>query len=189
MPSPTIKSMTTEVPIRPAATVIVLRDGARGLEVLVQRRSAAMVFAPGAYAFPGGALDPEDASAPDPFRQAAVRELAEEAGLRIDVNGLKPWSRWITPPGRPRRFDTWFFIAAAPEGADITSGPEIEVDHHAWMAPEDLLALFERDEVAMLPPTVITLRELMEFATVQTALSAAERREPPFFDGSMMRPL
>lgn len=189
MPSPTIMSVSSEQPIRPAATVILLREGANGLEVLVQRRSAAMAFAPGAYAFPGGAVDPEEERDPEPFRRAAVREVAEETGIAIDAGSLRPWSRWITPPGRPRRFDTWFFIAAAPEGAQVTTADDIEFDHHAWMAPADLVALVESNEITMLPPTLITLRELAGFASSAEALAAAIDRDPPFFDGSMMRPL
>lgn len=177
-----------EQPIRPAATVILLRDGDSGLEVLVQRRSSAMVFAPGAFAFPGGALDPEDEAHVDPFRQAAVRELSEEAGVLLPADSLLPWSRWITPPGRPRRFDTWFFVAAAPEDARITEVAGDEVDHHAWVRPADLVARYERSEVTMLPPTLITLRELATFPSVRSVLDAGLGRELPFFDGSTMRP-
>lgn len=174
--------------IRPAATVILLRDS-DVLEVLVQRRSQAMAFAPGAYAFPGGALDPEDHIDADPFRHAAVRELAEESGIVVDPRGLYPWARWITPPGRTRRFDTWFYLAAAPADAEIKQSADDEVEHHLWVAPIDLLARYEREEVTMLPPTRVTLTELTEFATVADALAATEGRSIPFFDGETIRPL
>jgi 8-oxo-dGTP pyrophosphatase MutT (NUDIX family) len=176
-----------ETPIRPAATVILVRDGSLGLEVLVQRRSSAMVFAPGAYAFPGGAVDPEDEQHGDAFRNAAVRELHEEAGVRVDPADLHPWARWVTPPGRTRRFDTWFFIAVAPDDAQVTSVADDEVDLHAWVQPADLIALYESDEVTMLPPTLITLGELSGFATVAELIAASIKREPPFFDGATMR--
>ena len=49
-------------PLRPAATILLLRDAAPGIEVLMTRRSLTASFAPGAYVFPGGALDPADQS-------------------------------------------------------------------------------------------------------------------------------
>lgn len=177
-----------DTPIRPAATVILLRDGERGLEVLVQRRSAAMAFAPGAYAFPGGAVDPEDEQGGDPARHAAVRELREEAGVVLEADALCEWSRWITPPGRTRRFDTLFFIARAPENATVSSSTDGEVDHHAWVQPADLIALFESEEVTMLPPTHYTLRELAGFASVDSVMDSLADRVMPFFDGATIRP-
>ena len=74
---------------RPAATLILLRDGADGLEVLLMQRSPGAAFLGGAYVFPGGALDPADAAlAPgdDPlgaYRVAAIRECFEEAGVLL----------------------------------------------------------------------------------------------------------
>ncbi|MBU3737919.1 MAG: MBL fold metallo-hydrolase [Rhodoferax sp.] len=83
-------------PLRPAATVLLLRDGTRGLEVLMTRRSATASFAPGAYVFPGGGIDPADAASHDlaerrpgqPAQQltqaiAAIRESFEELGVLL----------------------------------------------------------------------------------------------------------
>jgi len=81
---------------RPAATVLLLRDGPEGVEVLMTRRSAGASFAPGAYVFPGGAMDAEDAQAhPLAARRptqgdvqltqaiAAIRESFEELGILL----------------------------------------------------------------------------------------------------------
>jgi 8-oxo-dGTP pyrophosphatase MutT (NUDIX family) len=176
-----------EPTIREAATVILVRDSDAGIEVLVQRRSAAMAFAPGAYAFPGGAIDAEDRSGDDPFRVAAVRELHEEAGIQIDLASLIPWSRWITPPGRTRRFDTWFFLAQAPDGAVVTTDVDHEFDLHAWVKPSELLNRLRLGEVEMLPPTQMTLSELAQFSNVGELLVAARDRIIPFFDGDTIR--
>lgn len=85
-------------PLRPAATILLLRDAAPGIEVLMTRRSLKASFAPGAYVFPGGALDPADQSAaaravsrsrPDQhdeilgYATAAVREAFEELGILL----------------------------------------------------------------------------------------------------------
>lgn len=172
--------------IRPAATVILLRDG-DSLEVLTQRRSHAMAFAPGAYAFPGGALEPADYESTDPFIAAGVRELLEETGIRVEPESLKLWAHWITPPGRTRRFDTFFYVARAPESSEVIAG-DGESESHLWIAPRDLITKFEADEVTMLPPTYYTLMELAEHKTVTNVLEATLTREITFFDGTKERP-
>src|SRR5436853_5361997 len=93
---------------RPAATVIVLRGGADGLEVLLVKRNPEARFMGGAWVFPGGAVDRREGEGQAALRAAAVRELSEEAG--IDLPGeteLIPFSRWITPAQVKIRFDTW----------------------------------------------------------------------------------
>jgi 8-oxo-dGTP pyrophosphatase MutT (NUDIX family) len=65
---------------RPAATTLILRDGAAGLEVLMVRRSPHASFMPGAYVFPGGAVDAQDGS---PASEAACEESADELATRI----------------------------------------------------------------------------------------------------------
>ncbi|UED85508.1 NUDIX hydrolase [Streptomyces profundus] len=72
---------------RAAATVLLLRDGSAGLEVFLLRRRLSMAFAAGAYAYPGGSVDPRDgAAATEPAElvtRAALRELFEEAGVLL----------------------------------------------------------------------------------------------------------
>ena len=187
-----------EIPaLVPAATVVVLRDGADGLEVLMVRRSSSLAFAGGMWVFPGGRLDPDDhrragTTPPDPdadpdellaaARHAAAREAAEEAGIAVDPTGLVPFSHW-TPPARPgRRFSTWFFLTAA-SGAD---GGTVQVDggeitEHRWVRPAD--AHRERDEgrIELTPPTWISLWALLDHGDVRGALAATAARHPERF--------
>ncbi len=109
----------TDQPIRDAATIILLRDGAAGAEVLMGQRGAKAAFMPSKFVFPGGAVDPADATVPlaeplDPncaarlgpgagaLAAAAIRELAEETGLLLGVPGT-----WPDPP------KGWEFFARA----------------------------------------------------------------------------
>src|SRR5919201_6910671 len=105
---------------RPAATVILLRGGAEELEVLLVRRTPNARFMGGVWVFPGGAVDTDEGEGDEAHRIAAVRELAEEAGVTLEgPDALVKFSRWITPPEVKIRFDTHFFLAAAPPGQDV----------------------------------------------------------------------
>ena len=81
--------MSTPVLPRPAATILLLRDGPAGLEVLMVARAREVDFASGALVFPGGRVEPTDAAlapAEDPlgaFRVAAIREAGEESGILL----------------------------------------------------------------------------------------------------------
>jgi 8-oxo-dGTP pyrophosphatase MutT (NUDIX family) len=74
------------VPIKPAATVMLLRDGDDGVEVFMLRRTTAAVFASGMYVFPGGKVDAADGEGDEAFVAAAIRECFEEAGVLLAVD-------------------------------------------------------------------------------------------------------
>ncbi len=156
---------------REAATVVLMRDADGGFEVFLQRRVPTMAFAAGMTVFPGGARDPGDPH----LAATAVREVHEETGVVLVADALVPWSRWVTPEGEPRRYDTLFFVAALPAGEE-PAARGTEMDVVAWMQPAAALAAYDRGELAMMPPTVITLRELDEYAGVEAVLAGAPLR-------------
>ena len=160
------------VAIRPAATVLLVRDGADGLEVLMQRRNPTMVFASGNYVFPGGRVDETDGDGEAAYVAAAVRECEEEAGVSVAAADLVWIAHWITPRGEPRRFDTRFFIVAAPDGQEAGHDGE-EAVATEWVSPTDGLAHWKAKEWGMMPPTVWCLRQLAQHNTVQSAMAWA----------------
>jgi 8-oxo-dGTP pyrophosphatase MutT (NUDIX family) len=174
-----LKMGSTDAQIRPAATTACLRDGTDALEVLLVRRSRDLVFYGSAWAFPGGRVDPEDSiSEGDPFdepagRNAAVREAHEETSIALVANELVPLSHWTTPPGRPRRFSTWFFLARP--ASDRVVVDDAEIDKHWWAQPADALAAQRRSEITLPPPTFVTLEWLAGFGRASEALDAARR--------------
>lgn len=181
---------------RPAATVLLLRDGRAGLEVFMVRRHHLMGFAGDALVFPGGRIDDTDRAlaaraelcAPlvgldegaMAFRVGALRETFEESGILLAhkdgrpadaacVAGLSdarmqvakgelafadllsrevmtlaperlvPFAHWITPPVFPKRYDTMFFLAAAPpDQAGAHDGEELVASH--WVTPGEALS-------------------------------------------------
>jgi len=226
-----VKSAGAVVPL-PAATVTLVRDAPRGLEVLMLKRSLSLAFMPGVHVFPGGALDPGDDS-PElhalcvglddsaasralgiergglAYWIAAIREAFEEAGillaydagggmislngeaaeryrahrsslderrgdfgaivrdegLRLAADRLTYFGHWITPVRAPRRYDTRFFLAVAPERQEARHD-NYETIAHVWVRPQEALELRAREAINMRFPTIKTLER---FAACSTA--------------------
>ena len=163
---------------RPASTVVLLRDSADGLETLLLKRNKALLFAGGLWVFPGGALEPQDLAAVGgdvvaASRLAAAREAQEEAGLRPRLEDMVLISHWTTPVVEPKRFSTWIYAApvAVQEEVVIDGG---EIHDHVWITVAEALARHERGEMAMLPPTLVTLRSIASYANL-AQLVAEER--------------
>jgi len=219
-------------PARPSATLVVVRDGPGGIEVLLMRRAERGDRNSGAWVFPGGLVDAadrvahrvcaglDDAAAsrrlglPEgglDFVVAAVRECFEEsgllfaldadgheadaaspaiaawrpqlhrggrglhelcaaAGLRIAADRLFYLSHWLTPLAYPKRFDTRFFIARAPQ-AQAAHADGDEVTEHRWMRAADALAA--EPPLKLLTPTRSTLERIGGFADVAALLAWA----------------
>ncbi|CAN5401355.1 NUDIX hydrolase [soil metagenome] len=212
------------LPVRPAATVMLVNDTADGIEVFLMRRHRAMEFVGGVIVFPGGGVDDRDRSAdiawhgppPSWWAQrlgvdedlalalvcAAARETFEESGvlfaaaaddpdlivddasvyrdarhaladntlsfgeflrteglmLRADL--LRPWANWVTPEEeRTRRYDTFFFVAALPQG-QRADGENTESDKVGWATPAAALEDFAAKRTFLLPPTWTQLDSL-----------------------------
>jgi 8-oxo-dGTP pyrophosphatase MutT (NUDIX family) len=188
-----------------SATVMVLRDGAQGLEVLMVRRHGDSGVLGGVHVFPGGKLDAVDGTSllvgasrdaswyPDTLGEpglpvtvarglfaAAVRETREECGLDLPVDTLWPWSRWITPrqPSVTRkRFDTRFFVAPAPAGQEAVHD-DFEATEVVWVVPRDGLRRYWAGEIDLAPPQIMSLVQLARMADVAQALATA-RQQPP----------
>jgi 8-oxo-dGTP pyrophosphatase MutT (NUDIX family) len=131
---------------------------------------------PGVWVFPGGAVDPADGDGEAAHRAAAVRELAEEAGIRVDAEDLVAYSRWITPRVVPVRFDTRFYLALAPAHSPPQPDGSETVDA-GWFAPQKALDLHYADRLPLVFPTIKHLESLVGFASAEEALESARRRE------------
>jgi 8-oxo-dGTP pyrophosphatase MutT (NUDIX family) len=173
---------------RLAATVILLRGGADTLEVLLAKRTPAARFMAGAWVFPGGSVSAEDGEGETGLRAAAVREVGEEVGIGLAPDAeLVSFSNWITPREVKIRFDTWFFLAAAPaDAAPEVDGSEI-VDAR-WFEPAAALAEADRDEILLVFPTIKHLEQISGFGSMDELLAYAHGRtvrpvQPRVIDG------
>lgn len=184
--------------VRPAATLLVVRDGPDGIEVAMGKRPPGGPFGD-VWVFPGGAVDPDDRAAAEDsetaWRLAALRETWEEVGLaltdpagahipggqgsahnrlasigaRFDVERLVYLSNWVTPTFVPKRFDTRFFVVDA-DGPLVAGDELIEV---GWIAADRAVDLYERDRLPMIFPTVSHLRYVRQFDSVTALLTEA----------------
>jgi 8-oxo-dGTP pyrophosphatase MutT (NUDIX family) len=158
---------------RQAASIIVLRDSDQGPEVLLVQRNPEQRFMGGAWVFPGGAVHAEDRD----HAATALRELREEAGIALPADAeVVPWSRWITPEEVKVRFDTRFFVAAAPPRAEPSPDGGECVDAR-WLRPADALEAHGRDELMLVFPTIKHLEALAQAESVADALDKARTRE------------
>lgn len=178
----------------PAATVVVLRDAATGLEALMLRRNSKIAFG-GMWVFPGGRIDEGDAVAGADGRidelttaaAAAVREASEEASVVVDPKGLVWFAHWVPPPVMPRRYATFFFATRLDDAAGTVTVDEGEITEHEWMRPDDALARRDAGEIELAPPTWMTLYRLNGFGDVTAALTALTATEPTFYETHMAR--
>jgi 8-oxo-dGTP pyrophosphatase MutT (NUDIX family) len=175
---PTAERLSEGPPSTPrqSASVILLRDD-DGLELLLVLRNPAQRFMGGYWVFPGGAVDADEGEGDAAHRAAAVRELAEEAGVGgIGAGELVKYSRWITPEQIATRFDTHFFLARAPAGAQAVPDG-VECVDLRWSSPRAALDAHAAGELPLVFPTLRHLQELAAFATVQELLAHARAKD------------
>lgn len=92
-------------------------------------------------------------------RSLALSDLLVRRQLSLRSDLLRAWAHWTTPEFEPRRFDTWFFVAALPDGQQ-TRDVGGEADHVQWLGVEELVRGYESGRLAMYPPTVATVADV-----------------------------
>lgn len=223
-----------DVPVRDAATVMIVRD-APEFEVLLVQRASKLAFAADAWVFPGGRVDRDDAddaarvgvNLTDAQASAALQvesgglawwfaairetleevgmllgtpsvdvsmlpdlraaldddseaftELLEDHGITLDLGTLHEVARFVTPVGPARRFDTRFFLAAAPAMQEAHPD-ESEIMAHRWITPAQAMAEWRAGDLTMMAVTHRMLSCLDRFPTAAAAVArAAEQAEP-----------
>ena len=154
-------------------------EGERALRVAALREAyeeSAVLLARGA----GGdwvELDDRTGSAREPVARGErpFLDLVREIGGRLDLGALTRFARWITPAMMPKRFDTWFYAAVAPERQLAESDGWETVDAE-WIAPARAIALAADGERKIIFPTRMNLQLLAESRDAAGALAAAAAR-------------
>ena len=191
--------------IRGAASAIVARDGAGGLEVLVLERGGTTRFLPGYVAFPGGSTDEEDrelgrrwfGAVEEAPRACAVRELVEEVSLALTAGGLvsadgldvvdreppeagqlSELAHWVAPPRVPVRFDARYFAVRA--SSSVEPRPDGgETADAWWVSPDRLLEDWAEGRRLLYWPTFFTVSEIAACRSVDDVFALSiVTREP-----------
>lgn len=240
--------MTSAPEPRLSATLLLTRDGPKGVEIFMVVRHHQIDFASGALVFPGGSLDASDndprilaladgieglddaaralrvGAAREAFEECGVllarpnassslvdggtaarlgeiyradleagrvgmADIAEREGLRLALDTLVPFAHWITPTHMPKRFDTHFFVVAAPEDHELAHDGHEAVDS-VWITAEDAIAAGDAGERTVIFPTrlnllkagqsgktVVEVLETCRKAPVVTVMPAMEKRD------------
>ena len=126
------------------------------------------------YAYAGEGLARFDSPARD---AGTFGTIVTSRGLRLAADRLAYLSHWITQAGRPRRYDTRFFIAAAPEHQRPMHDGSEAVGHD-WIAPRAALERHAQGELHLLFPTIKTLEVLARFGRVDDAMDYARSPRP-----------
>ena len=102
-------------------------------------------------------------------------EVVMELDAQIDLESMSVLGRWITPPIAPKRFDTWFLVAKAPEDqlAVIDDWETVDLE---WIAPAEAVRLGEAGERAIILPTRMNLKRLAQASSCDEALAQAAAR-------------
>jgi 8-oxo-dGTP pyrophosphatase MutT (NUDIX family) len=99
-------------------------------------------------------------------------DICRDEGLQLAADTVHYFSHWITPVGPPRRFDTRFFVARAPEGHTYLHDERETIDN-AWVRPAEAIERQARGEVDIIFPTLRTLQTIIRFDTTDELLTAA----------------
>jgi 8-oxo-dGTP pyrophosphatase MutT (NUDIX family) len=99
-------------------------------------------------------------------------DIIRDEGVVLDATRIHYIAHWITPLGPPRRFDTRFFLAAAPTG-QVAAHDDNEIVHHDWVAPGHAVEAWRADRMAMMSPTARMLMSLAAFDRAADAVAAA----------------
>jgi 8-oxo-dGTP pyrophosphatase MutT (NUDIX family) len=178
--------MTKSIAVRPAATLVLIREAESHIQTLLLRRSASVAFAGGTWVFPGGVIDPDDFSDGDKgdveeaARRAAVRETREETGLEVNETALRYFAHWTTPPNVPRRYAAWFFVAPATVDRPVTVDGG-EIDRHIWITPDQALARHRHGHIQLMPPSFITLLQIQTCSTAGEAIASLSSFGPTVY--------
>jgi 8-oxo-dGTP pyrophosphatase MutT (NUDIX family) len=107
--------------------------------------------------------------------ERAFIDLVRDLDLRLHLDAMAVYARWITPETMPKRFDTWFFIATAPED-QLAACDGWETVDAEWIAPDEALRLAGTGERKIIFPTRMNLQMLAESGSGDEAIAAARAR-------------
>jgi 8-oxo-dGTP pyrophosphatase MutT (NUDIX family) len=168
-----------------ASAIVGMESGGLAFWVAALREcfeeSGVLVAEPGDGSGGTGLLDtsdPETARRFDAYRlginegRTGLLDVCRAEGLVLVTDSVHYVSHWITPELAPRRYDTRFFVTAAPPD-QVARHDDGETIASIWIRPDDALARFEAGEFELLPPTVSNLSSLARHTSTDEVMAWA----------------
>jgi hypothetical protein len=113
-------------------------------------------------------------------RELSLTELLSRRGLVLRSDLLGAWAGWTTPAFEPRRYRTWFFVAALPAG-QVTRDVSSESVSVQWIPASRAVELAEEGALALMPPTYLTCLDVARFRDPDALLAEAASRRIDMF--------
>jgi len=107
--------------------------------------------------------------------ELSLDKLLLETKLQVDLGALTFYDHWITPEAAPIRFDTKFYVSVARDEQDLVHD-EKETDSSCWAKPADILALYDKSDVKLMPVTHVQLTRLARFSCVADLMDFASKQ-------------
>lgn len=111
----------------------------------------------------------------DPFSFLAI---VQKEGLRLATDRLFYFAHWITPEIMPIRFDTRFFVAAAPPNQEALYDA-LETTDSKWITPQEVVEEHKKGRLNVAFPTLCNIRALAEFSSVEEVIASTQGKEVP----------
>lgn len=118
--------------------------------------------------------DPDVRSAVDRGERAFI-DVVRELGVRLRLDALAVFARWITPAMMPKRFDTWFYAVRAPADQVAAADGREAVDAE-WIAPAEILRMADAGERTVIFPTRMNVQLLAEASSAEDCVARAQAR-------------
>ena len=103
--------------------------------------------------------------------EITIGTILHNEELKFAADRLHYFSHWITPELLPLRYDVRFFVAEAPSH-QIAVHDGMELTKHVWITPQQALEEFDRNRLNLVVPTLVTLEELSEYATIDDVIAS-----------------
>lgn len=107
--------------------------------------------------------------------ETAFIDVVKDLGVRLRLDALAVFARWITPTMMPKRFDTWFYAVRAPADQVAAADGREAVDAE-WIAPAEVLRLADAGERTVIFPTRMNVQLLAEASSAQDCVERAQAR-------------
>lgn len=110
--------------------------------------------------------------------EVPLGKILKDENLTLATDRLFYFSHWVTPELSPLRYDVRFFVTEAPENQQALHDG-LELTDHVWISPQRALEEHEKNRFGMVLPTIMNLKELCRFETIEAVIHSTKNKAIP----------